>query len=182
VFFVATLGKFRVLKSFLDSSDRSIGMDGKSSGRQWDAAEHVGGQICCEFLPPGAGPQDQRVVGARNDVLAFTTPAFTEDLEVTGPVSLDLFASTSVVDTDFTAKLVDVWPDGFAQNLTEGIVRLRYRNSREKPELANPGEIYRFNAGLACEFQARPGSQNPVVLNTWARSEIDFISSGESGL
>lgn len=122
------------------------------------------------------------VAQARNDVLVFTTPAFTEDLEVTGPVSLDLFASTSVVDTDFTAKLVDVWPDGFAQNLTEGIVRLRYRNSREKPELANPGEIYRFNAGLACEFQARPGSQNPVVLNTWARSEMDFISTGESGL
>jgi putative CocE/NonD family hydrolase len=52
------------------------------------------------------------------------------------------------VDTDFTAKLVDVWPNGFAQNLTEGIVRARYRNSQEKPELLQPGETYKFNIDL----------------------------------
>jgi hypothetical protein len=68
----------------------------------------------------------------------------TEDVEVTGPVSLELFAKSSGVDTDFTAKLVDVWPNGFAQNLTEGIVRARYRDSREKPDLINPGQVYKF--------------------------------------
>ena len=55
---------------------------------------------------------------------------------MTGPVSLELFAKSSAVDTDFTAKLVDVAPDGFAQNLTEGIIRARYRNSQEKAGLA----------------------------------------------
>ena len=63
---------------------------------------------------------------------------------MTGPVSLELFAQSSAVDTDFEAKLVDVGPDGFAQNLTEGIIRARYRNSQEKPELMNPGQIYKF--------------------------------------
>ena len=75
----------------------------------------------CNHLPPG--PRDQRAVEARDDVLIYTTPAFAQDTEVTGPVSLELFAKSSAVDTDFTAKLVDVGPDGFAQNLTEGIIR-----------------------------------------------------------
>jgi len=69
---------------------------------------------------------------------------FKEDLEVTGPISLELFASSSAVDTDFTAKLVDVSPNGFAQNLTDGIIRARYRNSFEKPELMSAGQVYRF--------------------------------------
>ncbi len=81
-------------------------------------------------------------------MLIYSTPAFAQDMEVTGPVTLDLYASTSAVDTDFTAKLVDVWPNGFAQNLTEGILRLRYRNSQETPEAAKPGEIYHLKVDL----------------------------------
>jgi len=113
-----------------------------------NAVPTIGGQLCCDatHLPPG--PRDQRSVEERKDVLVFTTAAFAQDTEVTGPVTLDLFASTSAVDTDFTAKLVDVWPNGFVQNLTEGILRLRYRNSQVKPELAKPGEIYHLNIDL----------------------------------
>jgi putative CocE/NonD family hydrolase len=99
-------------------------------------------------LPTGIGPQDQRPAEERHDVLVYTTAPFPKDTEVTGPVSLDLYVSTSAVDTDFTGKLVDVWPDGFAENLTEGILRLRYRKSQEKPELANPGETYRITVDL----------------------------------
>ena len=113
-----------------------------------DAAPTIGGPLCCGALPTGIGPQDQRPSEARSDVLVYTTPAFARDTEVTGPVSLDLYVSTSAVDTDFTGKLVDVWPNGFAQNLTEGILRLRYRNSQEKPELANPGETYHITVDL----------------------------------
>ena len=69
-------------------------------------------------------------------------------MEVTGPVSLELYAKSSAVDTDFTAKLVDVWPDGFAQNLAEGIIRARYRDSREKPEMMTPGQVYKFTIDL----------------------------------
>jgi putative CocE/NonD family hydrolase len=71
-----------------------------------------------------------------------------EDLEVTGPVSLELYAKSSAADTDFTAKLVDVWPNGFAQNLAEGIIRARYRDSRERPEMMTPGQAYKFTIDL----------------------------------
>ena len=76
--------------------------------------------------------------------MVYTTPALQEDMEVTGPISVELYASSSAVDTDFTAKLVDVRPDGYAQNLTDGILRARYRTSQEKPELMQPGNIYKF--------------------------------------
>ena len=107
-------------------------------------APTIGGPLCCDSEHLAPGPSDQRPVEARDDVLIYTTPAFSQDTEVTGPVSLELFAQSSAVDTDFEAKLVDVAPDGFAQNLTEGIIRARYRNSQEKPELMNPGQIYKF--------------------------------------
>jgi len=114
-----------------------------------DAVPTLGGPLCCGPFPPaGLGPQDQSKAEARSDVLVFTTPALAKDLEVTGPVTLDLYASSSAVDTDFTGKLVDVWPNGFAQNLTEGILRLRYRSSQEKPELAKPGETYNVAVDL----------------------------------
>lgn len=97
-------------------------------------------------FPPG--PLDQRTVESRPDVLVYTTPAFDQDTEVTGPISLELFVSSSAVDTDFTAKIVDVWPNGFAQNLTDGILRARYRTSMEKPEFMKPGETYKLIVNL----------------------------------
>jgi putative CocE/NonD family hydrolase len=107
-----------------------------------------GGPLCCDAAHLAPGPVDQRPVEARPDVLVFTTPEFKQDFEVTGPVTLELYAGSSAVDTDFVGKLVDVWPDGFAQNLTEGILRARYRNSQEKLEFLNPGEIYKFTIDL----------------------------------
>jgi putative CocE/NonD family hydrolase len=111
-------------------------------------APTIGGPLCCDSPHLGPGPRDQRPVEARNDVLVYSTPELAEDLEVTGPVTAELFASSSAVDTDFTAKLVDVWPDGFAQNLTEGIIRARYRESQEKPTFLNPGQTYKFTLDL----------------------------------
>jgi len=97
-------------------------------------------------LPAGAA--DQRSVEARPDVLVYSTEPFQKDLEVTGPVSVELYASSSAVDTDFTGKLVDVWPNGYAQNLTEGILRARYRNSPETVEFMNPGKTYKLTIDL----------------------------------
>jgi len=90
------------------------------------------------------GVYDQRPVEAREDVLVYTTPPLEHDVEVTGPVVVHLFASTDGRDTDFTAKLVDVFPDGTAWNLCDGIVRGRYRNGRGPAELLTPGEVYEF--------------------------------------
>ncbi len=103
-----------------------------------------GGAVCCNPKIFPWGPMDQRAVERRPDVLVFTTPPLTADLEVTGLVSVVLYASTSAPDTDFTAKLVDVFPTGEARNLTDGILRMRYRGSLEKFELARPGEVYKL--------------------------------------
>jgi putative CocE/NonD family hydrolase len=111
-------------------------------------APTIGGPLCCDAEHLAPGPRDQRAVEARADVLVYSTPPLAQDLDITGPVQLELFAKSSAVDTDFTAKLVDVWPNGFAQNLTEGIVRARYRSSQEKPELMKPGQIYKFTVDL----------------------------------
>jgi putative CocE/NonD family hydrolase len=87
-------------------------------------------------------------VEARPDVLVYSTPPLDEDLEVTGPVTLDLYAKSSAVDTDFTAKLVDMAPNGFAQNLTEGILRARYRESMSVAKPLVPGTIYHLTIDL----------------------------------
>jgi uncharacterized protein len=113
-----------------------------------DPAPTRGGPLCCDGFHEPGGPFDQRPVENRQDVLVFTTPAFKQDYEVTGPVSLELYVSSSAVDTDFTGKLVDVWPNGFAQNLTEGILRARYRHSRETADFLNPGEVYKLTLDL----------------------------------
>lgn len=110
----------------------------------------VGGQT---FLPglgvaANAGPRDQRPVEARHDVLCYTTPPLEKRVEVTGPVSLVLFASSSALDTDFTGKLVDVHPDGRAEILTEGILRARYRDSFSEPSPLEPGQVYEFHLDL----------------------------------
>ncbi|MDB4896678.1 MAG: hypothetical protein JWN15_2940, partial [Firmicutes bacterium] len=100
---------------------------------------------CCS---PGVAPvgfQDQRAVEQRQDVLVYSTPTLKEAVEVTGPISVTLYAASSAPDTDFTAKLVDVYPDGRVINLNDGIVRASFRNSLSEPELIEPGRIYRYN-------------------------------------
>ena len=110
----------------------------------------------------------------RNDVLVFKTPPLPDQVEVAGPITVKLWAFSSAVDTDFTAMLIDWhppnvdYPWGFAMNLTEGIIRARYRDSWEKPELMRPGEIYQFNITL------RPTS-NLFVENH--RIRVDISSS-----
>jgi predicted acyl esterase len=109
-----------------------------------------GGAVCCNPKIFPWGPMDQRPVERRPDVLVYTSAAMKKDVEVTGPIRVMLYAATSASDTDFTAKLVDVFPDGEARNLTDGILRLRYRESLEKPVLSSPGQTYQvaIDAGV----------------------------------
>jgi putative CocE/NonD family hydrolase len=108
----------------------------------------TGGPLCCNGEEP-AGPRDQKKVEARADVLVYSTAPLEQDMEVTGPVMLDLFAKTTGADTDFTAKLVDVGPDGFAQNLTEGILRAKFRESTKgEPKPITPGQIYEYKIDM----------------------------------
>ena len=107
-----------------------------------------GGGLCCwqAALPPGA--YDQREVEARPDVLVYTTPTLDHDVEVTGPLKVNLWAATNASDTDFTAKLVDVGPCGYARNIQDGIIRASYRNSPAQADPIRPGEIYKYTIDL----------------------------------
>lgn len=106
----------------------------------------LGGQIA--IFPEIWGARDRRPVQRRDDVLVYTTAPMTNDVEVTGPVSLVLYASSSVVDTDFTATLSDVYPDGRAVHICEGIRGVRFRDSLEHPTLIEPGKVYKYEISL----------------------------------
>jgi len=131
-----------------------------------DPAPTIGGGISAAdgIMPAGAydqrggarfySCQDTLPLAARSDVLVFQTPELPEALEVTGPLTVKLWASTSATDTDFTAKLIDVhppnpdYPNGFAQNISDSILRGRYRNGRERAELMEPGTVYELEIVL----------------------------------
>ncbi len=107
----------------------------------------LGGQIMAIEETVG-GPQDRRATEQRADVLVYTTEPLKRDLEVTGPVWLSLFASSSAPDTDFTGTLVDVHPDDRAIIITEGLLGVRYRDSIEETSPIAPGEVYELKVDM----------------------------------
>ena len=100
------------------------------------------------------GVADQSENEERNDVLVYSTPPLEKDTEITGPIKMYLFAATTAIDTDFTAKLVDVHPNGYSQNLQDGIVRARFRTSVAQPSFVVPGRVY------------------PYVIDLWSTSHV----------
>ena len=111
-----------------------------------DPVPTYGGNV--SMYPSTGGPRDQRAIQRRDDVLVYTGGTLTKDIEVTGRILTQLYAASSATDTDFTAKLVDVHPNGYAQLLAEGIIRARYRNSFKKQELLTPEEVYEYTVDL----------------------------------
>ena len=107
-----------------------------------------GGNTCCSPHIVPWGPYDQRPVEMRSDVLCYTSAPLEADLEVTGPIRVALYAATDGPDTDWTAKLVDVSPTGYAMNLCDGIIRARYRESFADPRLITPNKIYEYQIDL----------------------------------
>jgi putative CocE/NonD family hydrolase len=108
----------------------------------------IGGCNCCWPDIVAIGPYDQRDLEMRHDVLCYTSEPLRADVEVTGPIKLVLFAATDAADTDWTGKLLDVAPSGYATNLCDGILRARYRDGVTEPTLLEPGEVYRYEIDL----------------------------------
>ncbi len=142
------------------------------------------------------GAVDQRAVERREDVLVFTSAPLEEDVEVVGPVSARLWATSSAVDTDWMVKLVDVRPDGYARPLSHGMVRARYRESQSAPKLLEPWALYeyvitllpvanRFRAGHRIRvevasssfpaFDRNLGTGNPLGADHAGVTAIQFV-------
>ncbi|NIA14254.1 MAG: CocE/NonD family hydrolase [Nitrospiraceae bacterium] len=114
------------------------------------------------------GPYDQQSLETRGDVAVFTTPVLDEYVEITGKVLVRLYASSSALDTDFTAKLCDVYPDGRSMLVCDGIVRARHRNTVEGEELLTPGAVYEFEIDLW---------EMCIAFNAGHRIRLDISSS-----
>ena len=147
------LARTRYTKYYLRNGALSTDAPGaeEPAAYEYDPANPVptiGGRLCCgnNQLPPG--PADQRPNEGRTDVLVFSTPPLAQDVEATGWVKATLYASSSAVDTDFTALLADVEPSSYARFLTDGVARARYRNSTTRPEPIEPGKIYEYAIDL----------------------------------
>ena len=143
-----------------------------------------GGGLCCYEAAYPPGSFDQRQIEAREDVLVYSTAPLESPVEVTGPVTVTLYAASSAVDTDFTAKLVDACPCGGAVNLTDGIVRARYRESTEEAKMITPGEVYEYKIDLWATsnvFKAGHRIRLEVSSSNFPRFDRNPNTGGELG-
>lgn len=103
-----------------------------------------GGNVCCEGNAVQGGAFDQRKMEERPDILVYTSEPFKEPMEASGPINVTLYVSSDAKDTDFTVKVIDVYPDGTAYNLDESIQRMRYRDGYDKPVVwMQSGKVYK---------------------------------------
>ena len=112
-----------------------------------DPVPSYGGNVCCTGNAVQAGAMDQQRMEERRDILVYSTDPLAEGVEVSGPVEVTLFVSSNAKDTDFTVKLIDVYPDGRAYNLDETIQRVRYRDGYDKEVFMEPGRTYEVKLG-----------------------------------
>ncbi|MGH9853861.1 MAG: CocE/NonD family hydrolase [Blastocatellia bacterium] len=118
-------------------------------------APSFGGNVCCTGNAVQGGAFDQRKMEERQDILVYSTEPLKEGVEVSGPIEVTLYVSSDAKDTDFTVKLIDVYPDGRAYNLDETIQRMRYRNGYDKPQVwMESGKVYKvkFQAMTTSNF------------------------------
>ncbi len=120
------------------------------------------------YFPDNLGIKDQTEVEKRKDVLVYTSSVLEKPMEIIGSLRVVLYASTEGVDTDFTAKLVQVRPDGYARIIEDGIIRGRYRKSLETPDFLEPGKVYKFEIDLG---------HTAILLPEGSRLRVEISSS-----
>jgi uncharacterized protein len=125
----------------------------------------LGGGVCCNQDAALGGSYDQRGIEARADVLVYSSEPLAQDTEVTGHIRATLFVSSDAKDTDFTVKLVDVYPDGTAYNVDDTILRTRYREGYDKEVFMAPGEVYELNpTAMSTSYEFRKGHRIRVEI------------------
>jgi putative CocE/NonD family hydrolase len=127
-----------------------------------------GGNVCCTGNAIQAGAFDQRKMEARDDILVYTSEPFKDGTELTGPITPTLYVSSDSTDTDFTVKVLDVYPDGRAYNLDESIQRMRYRDGYTKPPVwMEAGKIYKVTLQpLTTSNYFAPGHQLRIEVSS----------------
>lgn len=184
-----------------DKPDRSDITPNRYTFDPKDPVPTIGGGVSAadSIMPAGAFDQRGRAFGSketlplnlRADILTFQTEPLPADMEVTGPIEMHLWASSSAVDTDFTAKLIDVYPpsedhpDGLAINLTDSIIRARYRNGFETPELMTPDTPYDFVFQLyptSSIFKKGHRIRLDISSSNWPRFDVNPNTGGPLGL
>jgi hypothetical protein len=141
----------------------------------------MGGAVCCEPTAFPPGPLDESSLELRQDVLVYTSPPLSEEIEVTGPVRTVLYVSTSANDTDFTAKLVDIQPNGKPLLVTDGIQRLRYRLSLSNPVLVKRNQAYQISVDTGVTsyvFAARHRIRLEVSSSNFPRFDRNLNGAG----
>jgi len=118
--------------------------------------------------------KDRKAIEGRPDVLVYTTLPLEQDVEITGPISATLYAASSARDTDFTATLVDVFPDGYAHMIQEGVIRASYRDSDADPSLLEPGRVYEYTVDLwATSYVVKRGHRMRVEISSSNFNQYD---------
>jgi putative CocE/NonD family hydrolase len=141
-----------------------------------DPAPTVGGPVSLPgpMTRPNSGPLDQRRVEERPDVLVYTSEPLEQPLEVVGPLGVTLHATTSAQDTDFVAKLCDVWPDGVSRILTEGIRRASFREGYDRRRPVEPGRVYAYTIDLVATANVfQPGHRVRIVITSSSFPRFD---------
>jgi uncharacterized protein len=130
-------------------------------------APSLGGHSCCGALSGPQGPYDQTPVEQRSDVLVYSSDPLATDTEVTGPTTVHLWAASSAPDTDFTAKLTVVKPDGQVVNLNNGILRTAFRDSLSEPHPGTPGQAYEYTIAIwPTSYLYRAGDRIRVEISS----------------
>ncbi|HLA11451.1 MAG TPA: CocE/NonD family hydrolase [Pyrinomonadaceae bacterium] len=149
-FFLASRGKANTLNGDGGLIEAPPGAD-NPDGFDYDPMNpvpSVGGNVCCTGNAITPGSFDQRKNETRPDVLVYTSDPLKEGIEVSGPIEVTLYVSSDAKDTDFTVKLIDVYPDGRAYNLDETIQRMRYRDGYDKPNVwMESHKVYKVTLG-----------------------------------
>lgn len=151
-----------------------------------DPTPTIGGPT---FLPglllgANAGPKDQSLAEARRDVLVYTSPPLEEPVEVTGPLTVTLYAATSAPDTDFVVRLCDVYPDGASRILAEGILRTRFRDGYDRPRPIEPDQVYEYKINLVATsnlFQIGHRIRVDVTSSSFPRFDRNPNTAGTLG-
>ena len=146
-YFLSSKGNANSLYGDGKLTTKPLGKDEKPDAFAYDPAFPVpsyGGNVCCTGTAIQGGAWDQHQMETRQDILVYTTEPFKDGVELTGSIETTLYVSSDAKDTDFTVKLIDVYPDGRAYNLDETILRARYREGFDKEVMMENGKVYKL--------------------------------------